>query len=79
MNGKGGMNNKEFEYYNDNSIVPFFPDLEDVPGKYNGGICSTSVGAGVFTFTLACLTLPLCSRRWISTSMVHLRVLFGGT
>jgi hypothetical protein len=33
MNGKGGMNNKEFKHYFDNSIVPLFPDLEDMPGK----------------------------------------------
>jgi hypothetical protein len=33
MNGKGGMNNEEFERYIDNSIVPLFPDLEDTPGK----------------------------------------------
>ena len=33
MNGKGGMNNEEFERYIDNSIVPLFPDLEDMPGK----------------------------------------------
>jgi hypothetical protein len=34
MNGKGGMNNKEFERYIDNCIVPLFPDLEDMPGKW---------------------------------------------
>jgi hypothetical protein len=34
MNGKGCINNKEFERYDDNSIAPFFPDLEDTPGKY---------------------------------------------
>jgi hypothetical protein len=33
MNGKGGMNNKEFERYIDNSIVPLFPNLEDMPWK----------------------------------------------
>jgi hypothetical protein len=33
MNGKGGMNSKEFECYIDNSIVPLFPDLEDTPGE----------------------------------------------
>jgi hypothetical protein len=33
MNGKGGMNNEEFERYIDNSFVPLFPDLEDMPGK----------------------------------------------
>ncbi len=33
MNGKGDMNNKEFERYIDNSIVPLFPDLEDMSGK----------------------------------------------
>ncbi len=33
MNGKGGMNNEEFERYVDNSIIPFFPDLEDIPGN----------------------------------------------
>ncbi len=31
MNEK--MNNKEFEYYIDDSIIPLFPDLEDMPGK----------------------------------------------
>jgi hypothetical protein len=44
-----------------------------------GGTCSTSVSSGVFTFTLACPTLPLCSRRRTLTSMVHSRVSFGGT
>jgi hypothetical protein len=34
MNGKGGMNNEEFEHYTDNSIVPLFPDLEDMPVKF---------------------------------------------
>jgi hypothetical protein len=34
MNGKGGMNNKEFECYIDISIIPLFPNLEDMPGKY---------------------------------------------
>jgi hypothetical protein len=33
MNGKGGMNNEEFEHYIDNSIGPLFPNLEDTPGK----------------------------------------------
>ena len=33
MDEKGGMNNEEFECYIDNSIVPIFPDLEDMPGK----------------------------------------------
>ncbi len=33
MNGKGGMNNEEFERYIDNSTVTLFPDLEDTPGK----------------------------------------------
>jgi hypothetical protein len=33
MNGKGGMNNEEFERYIDNSIVLLFPDLEDTPGN----------------------------------------------
>ncbi len=33
MNGKGGMNNEKFERYIDNSIVPLFPDLEDMPGN----------------------------------------------
>jgi hypothetical protein len=33
MNGKGGMNNEEFERYVDNSIIPFFPNLEDIPGN----------------------------------------------
>ncbi len=33
MNGKGGMNNEEFERYIDNSIVSLFPNLEDTPGK----------------------------------------------
>jgi hypothetical protein len=33
MNGKGGMNNKEFECYIDNSIIPLFPNLEDMPGE----------------------------------------------
>jgi hypothetical protein len=27
------MNNKEFERYIDNSIIPLFPDLGDMPGK----------------------------------------------
>jgi hypothetical protein len=33
MNEKEGINNEEFERYIDNSIVPLFPDLEDMPGK----------------------------------------------
>ncbi len=33
MNGKGGMNNEEFEHCIDNSIVLLFPNLEDMPGK----------------------------------------------
>ncbi len=33
MNENGSMKNKEFEHYIDNSIVPLFPDLEDMPGK----------------------------------------------
>jgi hypothetical protein len=33
MNGKGGMNNEEFERYIDNSIVPLFLNLEDMPGN----------------------------------------------
>ncbi len=33
MNEKGGMNNEEFERYIDNSIVPLFPDLKDMPGN----------------------------------------------
>jgi hypothetical protein len=33
MNGKGSMNNEEFEHYIDSSIVPLFPDLEDMPEK----------------------------------------------
>jgi hypothetical protein len=33
MNGKGGMGNEEFECYIYNSIVPLFPDLEDMPRK----------------------------------------------
>jgi hypothetical protein len=33
MNEKGGMKDKEFERYINNSIVPLFSDLEDTPGK----------------------------------------------
>jgi hypothetical protein len=33
MNKKGGMNDDEFNKYIDNSIVPLFPNLEDLPGK----------------------------------------------
>ncbi len=33
MNEKGGMNDDEFNKYIDNSFVPLFPDLENVPGK----------------------------------------------
>jgi hypothetical protein len=33
MNEKGGMTDDEFEKYIDNSIVPLYPDLEDMPGK----------------------------------------------
>jgi hypothetical protein len=33
MNVKGIINNKEFKCYIDNSIVPLFPDLEDIPAK----------------------------------------------
>ena len=34
MNKKGGMTDKEFKKFIDNSIVPLFPDLEDTPGKH---------------------------------------------
>ncbi len=34
MNGKGGMNNKDFEHYIYNSIVPLSSNLEDMPGKW---------------------------------------------
>ena len=30
---KGGMNDEEFEKYNDNSIMPLYPDIADKPGK----------------------------------------------
>jgi hypothetical protein len=33
MNKKGEMNDDEFNMYMDNSIIPLFPDLKDVPGK----------------------------------------------
>jgi hypothetical protein len=33
MNEKGGMNDEEFDKYIDNSIVPLYPDLEDMQGK----------------------------------------------
>jgi hypothetical protein len=33
LNEKGGMNDDEFDKYINNSIVPLFPDLEDVPRK----------------------------------------------
>ena len=33
MNEKGGMNDKEFDRYIDNTIMPLFPDTEDKPGK----------------------------------------------
>eukprot|EP00804_Cyclotella_cryptica_P012634 CCRYP_016908-RA/>CCRYP_016908-RA protein AED:0.47 eAED:0.47 QI:0/0/0/1/0/0/3/0/132 len=33
MNLKGGMDEREFRSYFLNSIVPLFPDAEDVPGK----------------------------------------------
>ncbi len=33
MNEKGGMMDDEFEKYIDNSIVPLYPNLEDMPGK----------------------------------------------
>jgi hypothetical protein len=33
LNEKGGMNDEEFDKYIDNSIVPLYPDLEDMPGK----------------------------------------------
>ncbi len=33
MNEKGGMNDNEFDKYINNSILPLFPNLEDVPGK----------------------------------------------
>jgi hypothetical protein len=33
LNEKGGMNDKEFDRYIDNSIVPLYPDLEDILGK----------------------------------------------
>jgi hypothetical protein len=34
MNEKGGMNDKEFERYINNTIIPLFPDTEDMPGKH---------------------------------------------
>jgi hypothetical protein len=42
MNEKGGMNDREFEHYINNSIVSLFPDLEDMLGqhillKFNSG------------------------------------------
>jgi hypothetical protein len=33
LNEKGSINNEEFDKYIDNSIVPLYPDLEDMPGK----------------------------------------------
>jgi hypothetical protein len=36
MNGKGGMNNEEFERYIDNSILPLFSNLEDMPYHAQG-------------------------------------------
>ena len=33
LNEKGGMNDEEFDKYIDNSIVPHYPDLEDMLGK----------------------------------------------
>ncbi len=33
MNKKGGMLDEEFEKYIDNSTVPLYPDLKDMPGK----------------------------------------------
>ncbi len=33
MNEKGSMHNEEFERCTKNSIVPIFPNLEDIPGK----------------------------------------------
>jgi hypothetical protein len=33
MNEKGGMDQEEFKKYVMNSIVPLFPDSDDVPGK----------------------------------------------
>jgi hypothetical protein len=33
LNEKGGMNNEEFDKYIDNSIVPLYPNLEDMLGK----------------------------------------------
>ena len=33
LNEKGGMNDEESDKYIDNSIVPLYPDLENMPGK----------------------------------------------
>jgi hypothetical protein len=33
MNKEGGMDEVEFEKYVMNSIVPLYPDSDDVPGK----------------------------------------------
>ncbi len=33
MNEEGGMTDVEFKKYINNSIVPLYPDLEDMPGK----------------------------------------------
>jgi hypothetical protein len=82
MNGKGGMNNKEFKHYFDNSIVPLFPDLEDMPGKcilLKFDSSRSCDWRDLLTFTPGCPTIPICSKRGTLTSMVHSRVLFGGT
>jgi hypothetical protein len=87
MNGKGGMNNKEFEW-----TIAMFPSsmtLRTHQGSVScsrstkavvaiGGTSSTSVGSGLFISTPACPTLPLYSRRWTSITVCS-RVLFGGT
>ena len=33
MNSKGGMDNDEYKKFILGSIIPLFPDVEDIPGK----------------------------------------------
>ncbi len=87
--GKGAWTMRSSSAILSIALFPSSPTLRTCQGSVScsrltaaaieiSGTCSTCVGSGVFTFTLACPTLPLCSKRWTSTSMVRSRVSFGG-
>jgi hypothetical protein len=82
MNGKGGMNNEEFEPYIDNSIVPLFPNLRTCQGSVScsrltvvvveiGGTSSTSVASGVF------MLLPIWSQTFFRNGDCPYGIFYG--